>query len=95
MRAYAYERKGRKTWYKYLPQVQRILNASTHKSIGVSPAQIIVYNDVQLDRQLPLAESTSSSTRKTYKEHLEDMLNAQSEILKLANKTQKKLMTFK
>jgi hypothetical protein len=88
LRAYAYERKDRKTWYKYLPLVQCLLNASTHKSIGVSPAQIIVYNAVQLDRQLlPLAESTSSSTRKTYKEHLEDMLNAQSKILKLANKT--------
>jgi transposase InsO family protein len=65
LRAYAYERKDRKTWYKYLPLVQRILNASTHKSIGVSPAQIVFGNAVQLDRQLlPLAESTSSSTKK-------------------------------
>jgi hypothetical protein len=68
LRAYAYEHKDRKTWYNYLPLVQCLLNASTHKSIGVSPAQIIVYNDVQLDRQLlPLAESTSSSTKKHIK----------------------------
>ena len=53
LRAYAYERKDKKTWHIYLPLVQRILNASVHKSISVSPAQIVFGNAVRLDRQIP------------------------------------------
>jgi len=101
LRAYAYERKDKKTWHKYLPLVQRILNASIHKSIGVSPAQIVFGNAVQLDRQilpLPTVESSSSTntsaTRKSYQEYLEDMLQAQSEILKLAQKYQRQTDDF-
>jgi hypothetical protein len=49
VRSYVYERKDKKSWYRYLPLVQRILNASIHKPIGVSPAQIVFGNAVQLD----------------------------------------------
>ena len=96
LRAFAYEHKDKKTWYKYLPLVQRILNASIHKSIGVSPAQIVFGNSVQLDRQvLPLLDTSSTNTSKSYQEYLQDMLQAQSKILKLVQKTQKDLTTFK
>ena len=95
LRAYAYERKDKKTWYKYLPLVQRILNASNHKSIGVSPAQIVFGNAVQLDRQiLPLPESTNTKSGKSYQEYLDEMLQAQSEILKIAQKNQKESDDF-
>ena len=88
LRAYVYERKDRKSWHSYLPLVQRILNASIHKSIGVSPAQIIFGNAVQLDRQiLPLPDEVVNPT--TYKEHLQNMLEAQSEIIQIAQKNQR------
>ena len=87
LRAYAYERKDKKTWHIYLPLVQRILNASVHKSIGVSPAQIVFGNAVRLDRQiLPLPDEVTSPIQ--YKEYLENMLQAQSEIINLAQKNQ-------
>jgi hypothetical protein len=87
LRAYAYDRKDKKSWYTYLPLVQRIMNASIHKSIGVSPAQIIFGNAVQLDRQiLPLPDDVNDPV--TYKQYLQDMLEAQSEIIKIAQKTQ-------
>jgi len=93
VRSFVYERKDKKSWYKYLPLVQRILNASIHKSIGVSPAQITFGNAVQLDRQiLPLPDEVSNPT--SYKIHLQEMLQAQSEILKIAQKNQQETDDF-
>jgi hypothetical protein len=40
------------SWTDYLPLVQRIMNAQVHSSIGVSPAQILFGNSVNLDRGL-------------------------------------------
>jgi hypothetical protein len=96
LRAFAYERKDKKSWHKYLPLVQRILNASNHKAIGVSPAQIVFGNTVQLDRNiLPIKENTTTSTsNKSYQQYLEDMLEAQKEILNLAKKSQKESDDF-
>ena len=88
LRAFVYDRKDKKSWHLYLPLVQRILNASIHKSIGVSPSQIIFGNAVSLDRQiLPMPDEVSNPT--SYKEYLKDMMQAQSEILKIAQKTQR------
>ena len=64
------------------------MNASVHKAIGVSPAQIIFGNAVQLDRQiLPLPDEVVNPT--SYKEHLQKMLEAQSEIIQIAQKNQR------
>jgi hypothetical protein len=88
LRAFVYDRKDKKSWHLYLPLVQRILNASIHKSIGVSPSQIVFGNAVSLDRQiLPMPDEVSNPT--SYKEYLKDMMQAQSEILKIAQKTQR------
>ena len=43
-------------WSQYLPLVQRIMNASIHESIGVSPAQLLFGNAVDLDRGLFLEQ---------------------------------------
>lgn len=45
-------------WSDYLPLVQRIINASVHKSIGVSLAQLLFGDAITLDRRifLPYAE---------------------------------------
>ena len=88
LRVYVYERKDKQSWYTYLPLVQLIMNASVHKAIGVSPAQIIFGNAVQLDRQiLPMPDEVSNPT--SYKQHLQNMLEAQSEIIRIAQKNQK------
>ena len=41
-----------KQWSQMLPLVQRIMNAQVHSSIGVSPAQILFGNAIDLDRIL-------------------------------------------
>ena len=93
LRAFVYDRKSRETWYDYLPLVQRILNASVHKSIGVSPSQIVFGNSVQLDRQiLPLP--TDVRPQQTYHKYLEDMMQAQSEILEIAKRNQQESDDF-
>ena len=93
LRAYAYDRKDKKSWHQYLPLVQRILNASVHKSIGVSPAQIVFGNSVNLDRQLlPLPEEVRNPLN--YNEYLQDMMKAQTEILQIAQKSQQQTDDF-
>ena len=85
LRTIVYNRKVKPKWATYLPLVQRIMNASIHSTIGVSPAQIVFGNSVRLDRQL-LPLKIKSST--TYLEHLEDLLETQAEIIRTAERNQ-------
>jgi hypothetical protein len=50
LKAIIYERSVMNTWRRYLPLVHRILNCTVHESIGVSPAQIIYGNALNLNR---------------------------------------------
>lgn len=50
-------------WDKYLPFVQRIMNAATHSSLGVSPAQLLFGNSIDLDRGILLHEDISNEER--------------------------------
>jgi transposase InsO family protein len=49
-KAIIFERSILKKWTKSLPRVQRIINSSVHDSIGVSPAQIIFGDSLNLNR---------------------------------------------
>ena len=48
-------------WSISLPLVQRIMNASVHSSIGVSPAQLLFGNAVTLDRGIFLPHASTNS----------------------------------
>ncbi len=86
LRTIVYNRKLKSKWATYLPLVQRIMNASVHSTIGVSPAQIVFGNAVRLDRNLlPLATADHSTNAHEY---LADLLNAQAEILQIAIRNQ-------
>jgi hypothetical protein len=88
LRAIVYSRKKRLQYYKYLPLVQRIMNASVHSSIGVSPAQIVFGNTVHLDRHLlPVPEKEKDFT--SYSEYMQDMMTVQKDIIQAAQKAQK------
>jgi transposase InsO family protein len=52
LRAILYEKKVKRQWGQALPLVQRIMNAQVHTTLGVSPAQILFGNAVDLDRNL-------------------------------------------
>ncbi len=78
-------------WSVYLPLVQRIMNASEHSAIGVSPAQLIFGNSVTLDRGIFLTHKKKSKfgeTKVSMSEWAENMLQKQAEIMQIARKSQ-------
>ena len=91
LRTIVYNRKLKAEWQTFLPLVQRIMNASIHGTIGVSPAQIVFGNAVQLDRQLI---PTVVDESKTYHEHLQKLLKAQQEIIEIAVRNQMEIDQF-
>ena len=54
VRAIIYSRNLIDDWSLILPLVQRILNAEVKEALGVSPAQILFGNALQLDRRILL-----------------------------------------
>lgn len=76
-------------WSLCLPLVQRIMNASVHKSIGVSPAQLIFGNSIQLDRNLlPKGEVISTDAPTETTNYLDKLLTKQAEIIAIAQANQ-------
>ena len=69
-------------WSTYLSLVQRILNAVTKESIGVTPAQLHFGDSIQLDRRIFLPNNPNSS--KNISNWMQKMLNAQSELIHVA-----------
>ena len=57
LRALVFEKNIDTTIPKYLPKVQRIMNASVVSSTGSTPADIIFGNSVALDRGIFLSEN--------------------------------------
>src|SRR5690349_15617139 len=75
-----------------LPFVQRIINSATHSSIGVSPAELLFGNAIQLDRgiiltkgELPEVEETQISDRAAR------MIDAQAKIILASQEYQQSL----
>jgi hypothetical protein len=75
-------------WVSYLPLVQRIMNATPHESIGVSPAQLLFGNAVHLDRSLlsndGRVNNSSNSSNSTYQQWVDKMLATQSALINVA-----------
>ena len=92
LRGILYENIVRSEWSTFLPLVQRIMNSAVHESLGVSPAQLVFGNNVDLDARVLHQEYlgvTSGST--TYPEYLEKLVAAQTEILRVAQKHQREV----
>ena len=77
-------------WSRYLPLVQRIMNSSIHSALGVSPAQILFGNVINLDRNLfPTAKEFSISyANLSLSKYASDLLTAQDIIIKMAQQHQ-------
>jgi transposase InsO family protein len=91
LRAFIFDNRVLESWYECVPMVQRILNSTPHESIGVSPAQLLFGNAVDLDRGLyspvKLMESTSTSEN-NLREWYDKMLSHQTTLLKIARDIQ-------
>jgi hypothetical protein len=60
LKACIFEKNLIETWEEDLPLVTRIINSTRHKSIGVSPAQLIFGNAIDLDRNILIKPPTTS-----------------------------------
>ena len=66
-------------WSKYCPIVQRVINTSKNAATGLTPAEIVFPNGVQLDRSL-LTESSSIYVSS----YIQEMQYAQGRIIAIA-----------
>jgi len=84
LRALCFHKSVFTRWSRSLPLVQRIFNADAKESLGVSPAQIIFGNSVNLDRGLFLPHITKVNSDITLSQWTSEMLQAQHDIIKAA-----------
>ena len=70
----------------YLPLVQRIMNSSIHESLGVSPAQILFGNSINLDKGIFLDHIASNIPEERLSIWMAKMLSAQAAIIEVARK---------
>jgi hypothetical protein len=103
LRAIVFERKTYDTWsMDFLPLVQRIMNAQEHSTIGVSPAELLFGNAIDLYRGIliptPLSQEEEGGTRRAVSNnpplnlstYCQNMLNAQANLLQVAYQNQSK-----
>ncbi len=92
LRAILLDKKITDDWSTYLPLVQRIMNASEHSSIGMSPAQLLFGNAVTLDSGIFLAHKRGYNTEPESEISLAEwsvkMLEKQAELIRLAQANQ-------
>ena len=86
------EYKDTTKWNRYSKLAQRILNATVHESIGVSPAQLLFGNAIDLDRGLftPIEPMFESDVPTAISQWAMEMLNMQRELMLQAKEVQEK-----
>jgi hypothetical protein len=92
LRAIIFHRRSQNNWSKHhLPLVMRILNSEEKKNTGLSPAEILFGNTVDLGRRIlhePL--STSHNPNEPLSEYMERLLSKQATLIEIAQETQLK-----
>lgn len=90
LRAMVYDDRIYNHWStKQLPLVMRILNAEEKTRTGISPAEMLFGNAVDLGRYLLYRPKESPDSNRDLHEHLEQMLERQSAYIKVAQETQR------
>ena len=92
LRALTLDLKSTSDWSVYLPLVQRIMNASVHSSIGMSPAQLLFGNAVTLDRGIFLPHkrgyTSNEESEVSFSEWADKMRDQQARLIEIARKNQ-------
>jgi hypothetical protein len=96
IRALIFDLRQHNHWaMRFCPLVERIHNAQIHSSIGVSPAQLLFGNTIQLDRHLiqserswPFKKNLFGSSQMKY---LDDLISTQNLLLAKAEQNQHRL----
>ena len=87
LRAIIFDKQVAQEWSIYRPFVQRIFNSEVNSSTGVSPAEIIFGNSIQLHRGL-LTSHTLNPEYMPLSEWTAKLLKVQADIIHLAQTTQ-------
>ena len=77
-------------WPDYLPLIQRIINATVHESIGVTPASLLFGNQIQLDRNIIIPFDHNTNPNRKLSDYVRDMMQAQTTLIRLAQTYQDK-----
>jgi len=88
LRAILFHKNVHYDWSIFLPLVQRILNTEVHSSTGVSPAQLVFGNSIDLDRGLFQPKHISEEKEASLSDWTAKLLNYQSRALTIARQTQ-------
>jgi hypothetical protein len=87
LQALFWDKRTHTQWsFEQLPLVQRIFNAQVHSSTGVSPAELLYGNAIDLNRRLITPPKHIEA--KNLSDYMARMIKAQSNLLKLAQATQ-------
>ena len=94
LRAIIFDRNVKHNWSRFLPLVQRIMNATVHESIGASPAQLLFGNAINLDRRVILDRreifrNIREPREQTLNQWAEEMIKAQAAIIKASQEHQR------
>ena len=90
LRAIVFHKNIHYEWSLYLPLVQRIFNADEKDSLGVSPAQLLFGNAIQLDKGILLPHVILEEDGKRLSEFTSQMIARQHKALVIAKETQQK-----
>jgi hypothetical protein len=96
LRAILNHRKVRSQWSKYLPFVQRIMNAAIKEQLGVSPGRLLFGNALRLDTNIlrpPREIDKNDSTGKPLQKWIAEQLMLQQTALEVARETQLEAQT--
>jgi len=89
LRAMLFERRIVERWSDVLPLVQRIMNAEPNEVTGISPAQLLFGNMVNLDRGIFInSQSKDESTEVALSDWADRMLASQKILLDIATRRQ-------
>ena len=88
LRAIIFHKNMKATWSQALPLVQRIMNSNTIATIGVSPAQILFGNAINLDRGIFIPHLIPNQDQIKLSDWLSNMLQAQANAIAIAQATQ-------
>ena len=90
LKAMIYEQDILTKWSKYLPMVQRIINSTISTSLGVSPAQIIYGDALNLNRGfiVSIENKEKYDSEVILSEYSQEMIDRQAKIIAVAQKHQ-------
>ena len=98
LRAIIFDNRVLDTWsIDYLPLVMRIFNSEEKTRTGVSPAELLFGNAVQLHKQLlfkPSEDQQVPTRTGNLSKHLDKLLTAQGTLIRVAQEKQRKADTY-